>query len=845
MADYGNNNQKQAAAYAPAQPRPNETALMIEGLYNGIAYDLQKMKKEILNELKYASMQNSAVYQSIQQETNNANAATENAAQEMVLELKYGYQQNQMIYESLSGVLNDEVVAKLNTIEGKVEMLEQIDAAMAEIKAKVEELSALDYDSLAEYVRDKVVEVLPVQEELDYDRITESVMEKAETSITAHNKEVLDAVAAIPVAENVDYSRIVEEVSDKVIEKIQEFEKPAEAPVQEVNFDYDRVIYGAAEKVVESLPYPEKVDYRRINDSFMAATEGNKLDEEVLAANVAAAVVKAIAEEFNADALAETVVAKMPAQETIDYDKLAEAVAAKMPVPEEIDYDRLAEVVVAKMPAPEEIDYDRLADAVAARIPVVDYDRVTQIVADEKPVFEAFDYAVMAETVVERLPVQEKAEAIDYDRVYQAAKAAEVTPDGVDYDRIAELVNAKLTAQREDVDELAAKIAEKIVLPQPAPVTYDVVVDEAGAKTIAQNVVSEINVDEVADKIAEKVEVPQPEALDYELLSDKVAEKVVVPEAEEIDYELVSDRVAEKIVVPQAEALEVDYEKITDGVIEKMPTPCYDVVVDEAGAEAIAEAVAEKLCARCAEEKACEEPAEEAPVEETIEEVVEEVEEEVVEEAPVEEPVPEPVEEVEETPVVEEIAPAESATVYYEEVNDDLVDADTGMVVRLKKSFTAKLRQSKEEVKDYYSRIKNALGSYKRLNSNISWHGDRFNYGRETVAKMNICGKTLCLYLALDPNDPELKQSVYHQKDVGESKSYANTPFMVKVKSDMGAKKAVRLVHILAEKKAAQAKEGYEPVDYVEVFAHESTKNLLDQGLIKITREKKVVLDFI
>ena len=65
MTDYGNNNQKQAPyAYANVPPRGNETALMIEGLYNGLTYDLQKMKKELMNELKYAAMQSSSVYQS-------------------------------------------------------------------------------------------------------------------------------------------------------------------------------------------------------------------------------------------------------------------------------------------------------------------------------------------------------------------------------------------------------------------------------------------------------------------------------------------------------------------------------------------------------------------------------------------------------------------------------------------------------------------------------------------------------------------------------------------------------------------------------------------------------------
>ena len=171
-----------------------------------------------------------------------------------------------------------------------------------------------------------------------------------------------------------------------------------------------------------------------------------------------------------------------------------------------------------------------------------------------------------------------------------------------------------------------------------------------------------------------------------------------------------------------------------------------------------------------------------AVVEETVEEPVEEV----VEEAPVEE-------------AAEEIAVA-TADPVYEELDGELIDAETGLVVRLKRSFTAKMKQSDEKVKAYYSDLKNELIAYKRINSNVSWHGDRFNFGRDTVAKVGINGKTLCFYLALDPNDPELKQTVYHQKDVGAQKAYESTPFMVKVKSDAALKKALRLVAILAEK---------------------------------------------
>ena len=218
--------------------------------------------------------------------------------------------------------------------------------------------------------------------------------------------------------------------------------------------------------------------------------------------------------------------------------------------------------------------------------------------------------------------------------------------------------------------------------------------------------------------------------------------------------------------------------------------------------------------------------------------------EETVEEAPVEEVVEEaPVEETPAEEATEEIAVATSESVY-EELDGELIDAETGLVVRLKRSFTAKMKQSDEKVKATYSDIKNELISYKRINSNVSWHGDRFNFGRDTVAKIGINGKTLCFYLALDPNDPELKQTVYHQKDVGAQKAYESTPFMVKVKSDAALKKALRLVAILAEKLGTEKDEKYEAVDYVAEFAYESTKSLFESGYIKATKEKKVDFNF-
>lgn len=447
------------------------------------------------------------------------------------------------------------------------------------------------------------------------------------------------------------------------------------------------------------------------------------------------------------------------------------------------------------------------------------------------------------DTIMEKV---EKLENID-------AMLAELDRKSAEILSLVEDNKATLETMPEKTEECVATHTREILdaigaVPVAENVDYARIVDEVGDRVLelmgevmqassAEKVEAKIDYDKVIYGTAEKVveSLPITEKIDYARLEEMLAKKT------EIDYDKLSDMVVAKMAANTAQKYDVKLDEesvsqIADKVIEKMGAMekpeeevTYDFVIDEDGIESIAERVAEKLAGKCFVATPVEEPVAEEPV---VEEVVEEpVVEETVEEPVVEEP------------VVEEIAPSAEPT--YNEVDDQLVDADTGMVIRLKRSFTAKMKQSEDRIKGYYNDIKNALKSYKRINSNVSWHGDRFNLGRDTIAKMNICGKTLCLYLALNPEDEEeFKQTVYHQKNVGMQKAYENTPFMVKVKSDGAAKKAVRLVGILAEKLETQSIEGFEPVDYTADFGYETTKQLLDEGFIKLTKEKQVELNF-
>ena len=875
----------------PETKRKNNQADLL-GVYQYLSRELQQAKDALMMELRMTSAQIGSLHGELKD-------AHDKSATTVAQEIRFSYKQNQTIYDGLASMLTKEVGERLNSIEeilAELSKLQLIIDSLEELKngyvnlqavcdttqalvvnevnpkldsigsvltgdvtpkldaitnylatdlnPKVDDIQAKqalldEIQALATEINNKLV-YLPTED--DYTRLVEAVAAKTEETATTYSRQVVDAIAALPTAENVDYSRIVEEVGDKLLDILHQIKGEDPAPVLpvETKIDYDRIICGAAEKVVESLPYPEKVDYSRL--------------EQALA--------------IDADALAETVASKIaipeaPVPEVLNYNLISDMVAEKVRVPEvtvptlEINYDLLSEMVAEKVTIPvapaAEINYDALSDMVAGKVAV--------------PAAPEVDYDNIATMVAGRIAIPAPAPEVDYERIADmvAGRIAMPAPE-VDYERLADMVAARIAvpaAPQVNYDLLADIVIEKLAASSEQ--TCEILLDEEG-------------IDEIATKLAGKI----------------------IP-SESIDYDKVCQAAQAAQILPDP----VDYDRIAEIMEDKLGSdePDYDLIIDEEGLSALAKGVSNELCQMCAfcelateevceEEVCCEEPVEEVvateepieevaeeepaeePVEETVEEAVEEPTETAVEEEIVvaEEPAEEPVEEVvgettvEEVPVEEiadetpvEDAPVEeteepatetveselaTAEVTYQEVGNELVDAETGLVIRLKRSFTAKMRQSEEKVKGYYSDLKNELTSYKKINSNVSWHGDRFNFGRDTVAKINICGKTLCFYVALDPNDPEFKSTVYHQKDVGEQKAYESTPFMVKVKSDAAAKKALRLVGYLAEKLGTEKEESFEAVDYAGEFAYASTKQLFDEGFIKATKEKKVDLNF-
>lgn len=361
--------------------------------------------------------------------------------------------------------------------------------------------------------------------------------------------------------------------------------------------------------------------------------------------------------------------------------------------------------------------------------------------------------------------------------------------------------------------------------------------------------------------------------IDYDDLAEHVA--AALPET---DYDLIAERVVAALPVQSEDALAekvalsvpaVDYDRIAERVASVMEHE-FDVTVDEQGITRIARAVAETLDYDALAERVAALLAARLPVQEVAQEMTEE-QEPVAEETPEaevqpEEEAPEEVPAAEgEAPEAEEAEPIEEASEQTDEAEtpeseadaepseseDDselpeaeiaVADgADAEMVTRYKRSFRAKIIESADAVKESYFALKNALLSYAGVNSQINWSNDRFFMAGETVARISVRGKTLCLYLDLDP--AAYPASVYHQRTVGDTKQYEKTPMMVKVKSATALKRALQLVAILMERLDTVSVER-EPVDYAEEFAFRSQEELIQEGLIKTSLVEKSDLDF-
>ena len=358
------------------------------------------------------------------------------------------------------------------------------------------------------------------------------------------------------------------------------------------------------------------------------------------------------------------------------------------------------------------------------------------------------------------------------------------------------LLTLLITGSKQKKQEAAAK-AKKNAPAKEEP--KEKPVEEPKEEPVKETPVEEVKEEPAEEPVAEetKEEEPAEEPVAEETKEEEPAEEPVAEETKE-------EEPVEEPVAEEAKEEEPAEEPVAEETKEEEPVE--EPVAEEAKEEEPAE---EPVAEETKEEEPAEEPTEEEPAEETEES------EEADEEAP-------------QIPVVDG-----NPTVPVAKGDQVVVaerDAAGNMVYSVyKKSFMARLIQSDKEIQERYETVKNALLSYKKVNSRVSWSYDSFKSGHNQLAKITIRGKTPYLYLALDP--ASLEGSKYNVTDAGKAKKYSTVPCRLRLTSKRSVKWATELIDVLAEKNGLVKNPKFQPETYVS--ENESTEALIEKGLIK------------
>ena len=154
-------------------------------------------------------------------------------------------------------------------------------------------------------------------------------------------------------------------------------------------------------------------------------------------------------------------------------------------------------------------------------------------------------------------------------------------------------------------------------------------------------------------------------------------------------------------------------------------------------------------------------------------------------------------------------------------------DFDFNNLNIVSRSFTEKMTLTSKENNEFYNEIKEYVLTYEKTRSNVSFAYDNFFYGRNSKVKISLRGKTLSMFIALDPK--EYAESKYFPKDFSDFKKYKDTPMMVKIKSSRGVKFAKELIEKVF--KNVEPKKNFIPEKYS--FPYKSTRQLINLELAK------------
>lgn len=128
----------------------------------------------------------------------------------------------------------------------------------------------------------------------------------------------------------------------------------------------------------------------------------------------------------------------------------------------------------------------------------------------------------------------------------------------------------------------------------------------------------------------------------------------------------------------------------------------------------------------------------------------------------------------------------------------DLKDEAAAVCCDFKRTtFNERLDEAPEESKALYERFRRHALSIGCVKGNVSKQYENFNLLHQPMAKINIHGKTLTIYLAA--TERMLEDSNYKREYVGDVKKHERTPYCFKIRGERSLNNVLRIMDKIAE----------------------------------------------
>lgn len=136
----------------------------------------------------------------------------------------------------------------------------------------------------------------------------------------------------------------------------------------------------------------------------------------------------------------------------------------------------------------------------------------------------------------------------------------------------------------------------------------------------------------------------------------------------------------------------------------------------------------------------------------------------------------------------------------------------------LKWTMENKLMQSSDDIKLFYSDLRNELCSRKKVHQRFQKTCDAYKYKGNWLAKIVITGNNLKLFLPLNPS--MYPKNIYHHKDMSKMKKHQDTPFMMKITSNLSIRKARILINEILDKYNLSRVKNYQEVNFFVLYPY-------------------------